>query len=102
MAELGLEEPGLKPRDPRWLRPAEPGVDLLHRWGERSARMDHPGRGDQPQAAGKIHTDFEKGFIRAQTIAYEDFIAYKDLNRARKKPVKCALKVKTTSSKMAM
>ena len=30
-----------------------------------------------PQAAGKIHTDFEKGFIRAQTIAYEDFIAYK-------------------------
>jgi len=30
-----------------------------------------------PQAAGVIHTDFEKGFIRAQTIAYEDFIAYK-------------------------
>ncbi|MFB6434680.1 MAG: redox-regulated ATPase YchF [Candidatus Malihini olakiniferum] len=30
-----------------------------------------------PQAAGKIHTDFEKGFIRAKTIAYEDFITYK-------------------------
>jgi hypothetical protein len=30
-----------------------------------------------PQAAGKIHTDFEKGFIRAQTIAFEDFITYK-------------------------
>jgi len=30
-----------------------------------------------PQAAGVIHTDFERGFIRAQTIAYEDFIAYK-------------------------
>jgi ribosome-binding ATPase YchF (GTP1/OBG family) len=29
-----------------------------------------------PQAAGVIHTDFERGFIRAQTIAYEDFIAY--------------------------
>ena len=28
-----------------------------------------------PQAAGVIHTDFERGFIRAQTIAYEDFIA---------------------------
>lgn len=30
-----------------------------------------------PQAAGVIHTDFERGFIRAQTIAFDDFIAYK-------------------------
>ena len=30
-----------------------------------------------PQAAGVIHTDFEKGFIRAETVAYDDFIAYK-------------------------
>ena len=30
-----------------------------------------------PQTAGIIHTDFERGFIRAQTIAYEDFIAFK-------------------------
>jgi len=30
-----------------------------------------------PQAAGVIHTDFERGFIRAQTIAFEDFIAFK-------------------------
>ncbi|MDR9963640.1 DUF933 domain-containing protein [Enterobacter cloacae subsp. cloacae] len=30
-----------------------------------------------PQAAGRIHTDFEKGFIRAQTIAFEDFITCK-------------------------
>ena len=30
-----------------------------------------------PQAAGVIHTDFEKGYIRAQTISYEDFISYK-------------------------
>jgi ribosome-binding ATPase YchF (GTP1/OBG family) len=29
-----------------------------------------------PQAAGVIHTDFEKGFIRAQTIAYADFVKY--------------------------
>ena len=28
-----------------------------------------------PQAAGEIHTDFEKGFIRAETIAYDDFVA---------------------------
>jgi ribosome-binding ATPase YchF (GTP1/OBG family) len=30
-----------------------------------------------PQAAGVIHTDFEKGFIRAEVIAYDDYIAYK-------------------------
>ncbi len=42
-----------------------------------------------PQAAGKIHSDFEKGFIRAETIAYEDFVAYggeqgaKDAGRMR-------------------
>ena len=30
-----------------------------------------------PQAAGVIHTDFERGFIRAEVIAYEDFVAYK-------------------------
>ena len=30
-----------------------------------------------PQAAGVIHTDFEHGFIRAETIAYDDFISYK-------------------------
>ena len=42
-----------------------------------------------PQAAGAIHTDFEKGFIRAQTIAYDDFIGLggeqpaKDAGKAR-------------------
>jgi len=36
-----------------------------------------------PQAAGKIHTDFEKGFIRAQTIVFEDFITYKDEQGAK-------------------
>ena len=30
-----------------------------------------------PNAAGKIHTDFEKGFIRAETISYEDFVRFK-------------------------
>ena len=42
-----------------------------------------------PQAAGRIHTDFEKGFIRAETISYADFVAYggeqgaKDAGRMR-------------------
>jgi GTP-binding protein YchF len=75
MAELGLEEPGLN-RDPRRLRTAEPanyftaGVKEVRAW-------TIPVGATAPQAAGKIHTDFEKGFIRAQTIAFEDFITYK-------------------------
>jgi GTP-binding protein YchF len=43
-----------------------------------SKGMDHPPRaGKAPQAASVIHTDFEKGFIKAEVIAYEDFIHYK-------------------------
>jgi ribosome-binding ATPase YchF (GTP1/OBG family) len=38
-----------------------------------------------PQAAGKIHTDFEKGFIRAETISYSDLVACGSLHAAREK-----------------
>ncbi|VEB07895.1 GTP-binding and nucleic acid-binding protein YchF [Klebsiella pneumoniae] len=67
---------GPEPRDPRRLRSAEP-ADLLHRGVKEVRAWTIPVGATAPQAAGKIHTDFEKGFIRAQTIAYEDFIAYK-------------------------
>ncbi|HBF50311.1 MAG TPA: redox-regulated ATPase YchF, partial [Massilia sp.] len=36
-----------------------------------------------PQAAGVIHTDFERGFIRAQTIGFDDYIAYKGESGAK-------------------
>ena len=36
-----------------------------------------------PQAAGKIHSDFEKGFIRAETISFDDYIKYKGENASR-------------------
>ena len=36
-----------------------------------------------PQAAGKIHTDFEKGFIRAETIAYQDFVEFNGESKSR-------------------
>jgi ribosome-binding ATPase YchF (GTP1/OBG family) len=53
-------------------------ADLLHRRGQGSPRVDNPQVGDTaPQAAGVIHTDFERGFIRAQTIALADFLACK-------------------------
>ena len=49
---------------------------LLHRRPEGGARLDGPsGRARRRQAAGVIHTDFERGFIRAETIAYDDFVA---------------------------
>jgi ribosome-binding ATPase YchF (GTP1/OBG family) len=69
-------------RDPRRLQAARP-ADLLHRRREGSARLDGQGRSTAPQAAGVIHTDFEKGFIRAETIGYDDFIKYRGEAGAR-------------------
>ncbi len=76
LADLGLEEPGLN-------RLIRAGYDLLglqtyFTAGVKEVRAWTIHKGDTaPQAAGVIHTDFERGFIRAQTIAYDDFIAYK-------------------------
>lgn len=76
LADLGLEEPGLN-------RLIRAGYDLLglqtyFTAGIKEVRAWTIHKGDTaPQAAGVIHTDFEKGFIRAQTIAYADFIAFK-------------------------
>ena len=88
LASLGLEEAGLD----RVIRAGYRLLDLItfltvgpkeaHAWTvERGTRA--------PQAAGRIHSDFEKGFIRAETISYEDFVAYggeqgaKDAGRMR-------------------
>jgi GTP-binding protein YchF len=76
LADLGLQEPGLN-------RLARAAYDLLglqtyFTAGVKEVRAWTIHKGDTaPQAAGVIHTDFEKGFIRAQTIAFDDFIAYK-------------------------
>jgi GTP-binding protein YchF len=73
LADLGLEEPGLD-------RLIRAGYDLLHlityfTVGPKETRAWTISRGTKaPAAAGVIHTDFERGFIRAQTIAYEDFV----------------------------
>ncbi|GAB1394491.1 redox-regulated ATPase YchF [Rhodocyclaceae bacterium] len=76
LADLGLEEPGLN----RLIRAAFHllGLQTYFTAGVKEVRAWTIHRGDTaPQAAGVIHTDFERGFIRAQTIAYDDFIAYK-------------------------
>jgi GTP-binding protein YchF len=74
LSDLGLEETGLA-------RVIRAGYDLLHlitffTAGPKEARAWTVEKGAKaPQAAGVIHTDFERGFIRAETIAYADFIA---------------------------
>ncbi|MEM7191464.1 MAG: redox-regulated ATPase YchF [Pseudomonadota bacterium] len=74
LADLGLEEPGLN----RLIREGYQLLDLLTYFtaGPKEARAWTIPRGTRaPQAAGVIHTDFEKGFIRAETIGYEDYVA---------------------------
>ena len=71
---IGLTEPGLS-------RVIRAGYELLHlitffTAGPKEARAWTVEQGTKaPQAAGVIHTDFEKGFIRAETIAYDDYVA---------------------------
>ena len=76
LAELGQEEPGLD----RLIRAAYKllGLQTYFTAGVKEVRAWTIHIGDTgPQAAGVIHTDFEKGYIRAQTIAFDDFIHYK-------------------------
>lgn len=74
LAELGLEEAGLS----RMIRAGYSLLDLLTFFtaGPKEARAwTVPNGATAPKAAGVIHTDFERGFIRAETISYEDYIA---------------------------
>jgi GTP-binding protein YchF len=75
LADLGLEETGLS-------RVIRAGYELLglitfFTAGPKEARAWTVHRGARaPEAAGEIHTDFERGFIRAETIAYDDFVQF--------------------------
>jgi GTP-binding protein YchF len=76
LESLGQDEPGLN----RLIRAGYEllGLQTYFTAGVKEVRAWTIHKGDTgPQAAGVIHTDFERGFIRAQTIAFEDFIAYK-------------------------
>jgi GTP-binding protein YchF len=73
LKEMGLEEPGLNVL----IRAAYKLLNLetFFTAGPKEARAWTIERGSKgPQAAGKIHSDFERGFIRAETIAYDDYI----------------------------
>ncbi len=73
LADLGLQEPGLH----RLIRAGYELLDLLTFFtaGPKEARAWTVARGaSAPKAAGRIHTDFERGFIRAEVTAYDDYI----------------------------
>ncbi len=76
LADMGMHEPGLN----RLIRAGYTllGLQTYFTVGPKEVRAWTITAGSTaPQAAGVIHTDFEKGFIRAQTIAYDDFVAHK-------------------------
>ncbi len=82
LAALGLEEAGLD----RLIRAGYKLLDLITYFtvGPKETRAWTIPRGTKaPQAAGVIHSDFERGFIRANTIAYDDYIAYGGENGAK-------------------
>ena len=74
LSELGLEESGLS----RVIRAGYKllGLQTFFTAGPKETRAwTFPTGAKAPQAAGEIHTDFERGFIRAETIAYDDYLA---------------------------
>jgi ribosome-binding ATPase len=76
LSDMGMTEPGLN----RLIRAAYDllGLQTYFTAGAKEVRAWTIRRGDTaPQAAAVIHTDFEKGFIRAEVIAYEDFVRLK-------------------------
>jgi GTP-binding protein YchF len=82
LADMGLDEPGLN----RVIRAAYKllGLQTYFTAGEKEVRARTVKAGSTaPQAAAVIHTDFERGFIRAETVAFDDFIKYKGENGAR-------------------
>jgi len=82
LKDLGLDEPGLN----RVIRAGYKllGLQTYFTAGEKEVHAWQFRKGaTAPQAAGVIHTDFERGFIRAETIAYDDYIKYKGEAGAR-------------------
>jgi len=82
LADLGLDEPGLN----RVIRAAYKllGLQTYFTAGVKEVRAWTVKAGaTAPQAAGVIHTDFEKGFIRAETMSFEDFLRYRGESGAR-------------------
>ena len=82
LADLGLAEPGLNRVISAGYRLL--GLQTYFTAGEKEVRAWTVRKGaTAPQAAGVIHTDFEKGFIRAETVSFDDYMRYKGEAGAR-------------------
>jgi len=84
LAELGIEESGLD----RLIKAAYKllGLQTYFTAGEQEVRAWTIRKGTKaPQAAGVIHSDFERGFIRAEVVSYEDFVAAGSMNAVRER-----------------
>ncbi len=82
LQDMGLDEPGLN----RVIRAAYTllGLQTYFTAGEKEVRAWTVKKGSTaPQAAGVIHTDFERGFIRAETIGFDDFVKYRGESGSR-------------------
>jgi ribosome-binding ATPase YchF (GTP1/OBG family) len=82
LKDLGLEETGLS----RIIRAGYELLDLITFFtaGPKEARAWTVEKGSKaPQAAGVIHSDFERGFIRAETIAFDDYVGLGGESAAR-------------------
>ena len=75
LADIGLEEAGVSRLDAFCIQTFK-FTDLFTAGVKEVRAWTIPIGSTAPQAAGVIHTDFEKGFIRAETIAYEDYITF--------------------------
>ena len=96
LASLGLESAGLD-------RLIHAGYHLLglqtyFTAGEQEVRAWTIHRGDTaPKAAGVIHTDFERGFIRAETVGYDDFVAQRRMEGSARERRRCDRRARSTS-----
>ena len=82
MQAIGLRNPGLNPL----INTGYSLLDLITYFttGPQETRAWTINRGEKaPAAAGKIHTDFRRGFIRAQTVSYDDYVTFRGLTGSR-------------------
>ena len=94
LEDMGMDEPGLD----RVIRAAYQllGLHTYFTAGPKEVRAwTIPAGATAPQAAGAIHTDFERGFIRAEVASYDDFVAAA-ASRARRSLASCAWRARTT------
>ena len=96
LEELGVEEPGLDRLIRAAYTPARTD-HLLHGRREGGAGMDDPRGATAPPAAGQIHSDFEKHFIRAEVIPFDTYIELRRRTRRQGQGRRCASRARNTS-----